>query len=123
MDSLKMSNQPAKQDLDGATLDTKIEVIVVPVSDVDRAKRFYENLGWRVDADFANGDDIRVVQFTPPGSQCSIHIGKGITSAVPGSVQGLWLIVDDMAAARAQLIERGADVSEPFHYEGIRGPR
>jgi catechol 2,3-dioxygenase-like lactoylglutathione lyase family enzyme len=122
MDTTQKSNQPATQDSNAATLDTKLEVIVLPVADVDRAKRFYANLGWRLDADFASGDS-RVVQFTPPGSQTSVHIGKGITTAVPGSVQGLWLIVEDIDAARAQLIERGADVSEPFHYEGIRGPR
>jgi catechol 2,3-dioxygenase-like lactoylglutathione lyase family enzyme len=103
-------------------VDLKLEVVVIPVSDVDRAKRFYEGLGWRLDADFA-GDDWRTVQFTPPGSPCSIHFGKGVTTAVPGSVQGLYLVVDDIDAARADLTARGADVSEPFHFAGIRGPR
>ena len=103
-------------------MDTKLEVVVIPVSDVDRSKRFYENLGWRLDADFA-GENFRIVQLTPPGSQCSIHFGKGLTTAVPGSVQGLILIVDDVEAARAELIRSGADVSELFHYDGIRGPR
>jgi catechol 2,3-dioxygenase-like lactoylglutathione lyase family enzyme len=92
------------------------------VSDVDRAKRFYQSLGWRLDADFA-GEDWRAVQLTPPGSPCSIHFGKGVTTAVPGSVQGLFLVVDDIEAARAELIAKGVDVSEPFHYAGIRGPR
>ncbi len=103
-------------------MDTKLEVVVIPVSDVDRAKRFYENLGWRLDADFA-GENFRIVQLTPPGSQCSIHFGKGLTTAVPGSVQGLILTVEDVEAARAELIRSGADVSELFHYDGIRGPR
>jgi catechol 2,3-dioxygenase-like lactoylglutathione lyase family enzyme len=101
-----------------ATVDLKLEVVILPVSDVDRAKRFYGGLGWRLDADFAAGDDWRVVQFTPPGSPCSIFVGKGITSAVPGSVQGNFLIVDDVAAARADLVTRGADVSEVFHFDG-----
>jgi catechol 2,3-dioxygenase-like lactoylglutathione lyase family enzyme len=101
-----------------ATVDLKLEVVVLPVSDVDRAKRFYGGLGWRLDADFAAGDDWRVVQFTPPGSPCSIFVGKGVTSAVPGSVQGNFLIVDDVAAARADLVRRGAEVSEVFHFDG-----
>ena len=85
-------------------VEMKLEVVVIPVSDVDRAKRFYEGLGWRLDADFA-GDDWRAVQLTPPGSPCSIHFGKGVTTAAPGSVQGLFLIVDDIEAARAELIK------------------
>jgi catechol 2,3-dioxygenase-like lactoylglutathione lyase family enzyme len=105
-----------------AHVDMKLEVVVIPVSDVDRAKRFYEGLGWRLDADFA-GDDWRAVQLTPPGSPASIHFGKGLTTAAPGSVQGLFLVVDDIETARAELIRNGADVSEPFHYAGIRGPR
>ena len=88
------------------------------MSDVDRAKRFYEGLGWRLDADFADGDDWRVVQLTPPGSPCSIIFGKGVTTAVPGSVQGMFLVVDDIEAARAELIGHGVDVSEVFHFEG-----
>jgi catechol 2,3-dioxygenase-like lactoylglutathione lyase family enzyme len=98
--------------------DTKLEVVVIPVSDVDRAKRFYEGLGWRLDADFATGEDFRIVQLTPPDSQCSIIFGKGITPSVPGSVQGLWLIVDDIEGARAQLVGHGAQVSEVFHFDG-----
>ena len=104
-------------------VDMKLEVVVIPVSDVDRAKRFYGSLGWRLDADFSSGDGVRVVQLTPPGSQCSIHFGKGITTAQPGSVQSLYLVVSDMEEARAALIGSGVDVSEVFHYGGIRGPR
>jgi catechol 2,3-dioxygenase-like lactoylglutathione lyase family enzyme len=101
-----------------ASVDLKLEVVVLPVSDVDRAKRFYEGLGWRVDADFANGDDWRLVQMTPPGSQTSVMFGRGFTTAVPGSVQGTFLVVDDVEAARAELIAHGVEVSEVFHFEG-----
>jgi len=101
-----------------ATTDLKLEVVVIPVSDVDRAKRFYEGLGWRLDADFASGDDWRLVQMTPPGSPCSLMFGKGFTPAAPGSAQGTFLVVDDLDAARTQLIGRGAEVSEVFHFEG-----
>ena len=104
------------------TLEMKLEVVAIPVSDVERAKRFYGGLGWRLDADFAVSDDFRVVQFTPPGSPCSIHFGKGVTSAVPGSAQGLYLIVSDIEAARAELLDRGADVSEVFHRAGPGKP-
>jgi catechol 2,3-dioxygenase-like lactoylglutathione lyase family enzyme len=96
----------------------KLEVVVVPVVDVDRAKEFYEALGWRLDADFVAGDDFRVVQLTPPGSQCSIIFGTGITSAAPGSADGLHLVVTDIEAARSELVSRGADVSEVFHDVG-----
>jgi catechol 2,3-dioxygenase-like lactoylglutathione lyase family enzyme len=96
----------------------KFEVVVIPVSDVDRAKRFYAALGWRLDIDFAASKEYRVVQFTPPGSACSIIFGIGITPAAPGSVQGLYLIVSDIAAARADLIDRGVKVSEPFYDAG-----
>ncbi len=92
------------------------------MSDVDRAKRFYGGLGWRLDADFVVGDDFRVVQFTPPGSPCSIHFGKGITSAAPGSASGLFLVVSDIEAARAELVDRGVDVSEVFHRAGPGKP-
>jgi catechol 2,3-dioxygenase-like lactoylglutathione lyase family enzyme len=105
-----------------AAVDLKLEVVVLPVSDVDRAKRFYEGLGWQLDADFS-GPDWRVVQMTPPGSPCSIQFGKGTTTAAPGSVQGTFLVVDDIEAARAALIGRGVDVSEVFHYAAGRGPR
>ena len=97
------------------SVDMKLEVVVIPVSDVDRAKRFYSNLGWRLDADFVRGDAFRGVQFTPPGSSCSIHFGTGITSAVPGSAQGLFLVVSDIEAARGELLARGVEVGEVFH--------
>jgi catechol 2,3-dioxygenase-like lactoylglutathione lyase family enzyme len=93
----------------------RLEVVVVPVSDVDRAKRFYESLGWRLDADLAVDDGYRVVQLTPPGSGCSIIFGTGVTSAPPGSFEGLQLSVYDIDAVRADLVARGVDVSEPFH--------
>jgi catechol 2,3-dioxygenase-like lactoylglutathione lyase family enzyme len=107
----------------GATVDLKLEAVIIPVSDVDRAKRFYEGLGWRLDADFTNGADWRGVQLTPPGSPCSIQFGKGVTTAVPGSAQGLYLTVSDIEAARAELVGHGVDVSEVFHYAGFGGPR
>ena len=100
-----------------ATTDLKLEVVVIPVSDVDRAKGFYENLGWRLDADFTNGEDWRLVQMTPPGSPCSVMFGKGFTPAAPGSVQGTFLVVDDLEAARAKLIGHGVNVSEVFHFD------
>ena len=103
--------------------DLKLEVVVIPVSDVDRAKRFYESLGWRLDADFKGANDWRGVQMTPPGSPCSIHFGKGITTAAPGSVRNTYLVVSDLAAARAELLARGAGVSEVLHYAGFGGPR
>ena len=93
----------------------KFEVVVIPVSDVDRAKEFYTKLGWRLDADFAAGDEWRVIQFTPPGSGCSIIFGKNVTAAAPGSAQGLYLIVSDIEAARQELLGRGIQVSEAFH--------
>jgi predicted enzyme related to lactoylglutathione lyase len=98
--------------------DMKFEVVVIPVSDVDRAKQFYAALGWRLDIDFAASTQYRVVQFTPPGSGCSIIFGIGITPTAPGSVQGLYLIVSDIEDARAELIDRGVKVSEPFHDAG-----
>jgi catechol 2,3-dioxygenase-like lactoylglutathione lyase family enzyme len=103
--------------------DMKLEVVVVPVSDVDRAKRFYQGLGWRLDADFSGPDNWRGVQMTPPGSACSIHFGRGITTAAPGSVQNLYLVVTELDEARADLIAGGAEVSEPFHYTAFGGPR
>jgi catechol 2,3-dioxygenase-like lactoylglutathione lyase family enzyme len=96
-------------------VDMKLEVVVIPVADVDRAKRFYGGLGWRLDADIARGDAFRVVQFTPPGSPCSIHFGIGLTSAAPGSALGNYLVVSDIEAARAELAARGVDVSDVFH--------
>jgi catechol 2,3-dioxygenase-like lactoylglutathione lyase family enzyme len=99
-------------------VDMKLEVVTVPVSDVDRAKSFYEGLGWRLDADFDVSDDIRAVQFTPTHSECSIAFGKGLTTAAPGSAQRLELVVSDIDAAREDLIGRGVEVSEPFHRDG-----
>ena len=100
------------------TVDMKFEVVVIPVSDVDRAKEFYGRLGWRLDADYDNGDDFRVIQFTPPGSGCSVIFGKNVTAAAPGSAQGLYLIVSDIEAARDELVGRGVEVSEVFHDAG-----
>ena len=97
-------------------LDMKLEVVLIGVSDVDRAKAFYENLGWRLDADFAAGDGFRVLQLTPPNSEASIIFGKGVTSAEPGAADSLVLAVDDVNAARDDLLARGVDVSEVFHY-------
>ena len=99
-------------------LDTKLEVVVIPVSDVDRAKDFYTRLGWRLDADFASGDDWRVIQFTPPGSPSSVIFGKNVTAAAPGSAQGLYLVVSDIEAARSELLARGVAVSDVFHNAG-----
>ena len=95
--------------------DLKLEVVLIPVSDVDRSKKFYEDLGWTLDADFGVGEAFRIVQFTPPGSGCSTGFGKGVTPAAPGSAKGLELIVSDIVAVRAELAERGLDVSEVFH--------
>jgi catechol 2,3-dioxygenase-like lactoylglutathione lyase family enzyme len=99
-------------------VDLKLEVVVIPVSDVDRAKAFYTRLGWRLDADFASGNEWRVIQFTPPGSACSVIFGKNVTAAAPGSARGLYLIVSDLETARKDLLERGIDVSKPFHGAG-----
>jgi catechol 2,3-dioxygenase-like lactoylglutathione lyase family enzyme len=101
-----------------AKVDMKFEIVVIPVTDVDRAKEFYGRLGWRLDADFGT-DKFRVIQFTPPGSGCSVIFGENVTGAVPGSAQGLYLIVSDIAAARAELLGRGIKVSEVFHNEGV----
>lgn len=99
-------------------MDMKLEVVVLPVADVDRAKDFYTRLGWRQDADYAGGSDFRVVQLTPPGSGCSVIFGTGVTTAAPGSSQGLQLAVKDIETARADLAARGADMSEVFHDTG-----
>ena len=122
MNSTPMSNEHAARTPTAGMVDMKLEVVVIPVSDVDRAKRFYGNLGWRLDADFAVGSEFRVVQFTPPGSPCSIHFGTGVTSAVPGSARGLYLIASDIEAARADLAGRGVDVSAVFHRAGPGQP-
>src|ERR1700755_2451585 len=102
-----------------AKVDMKFEIVVIPVSDVSRAKEFYAGLGWRLDADYDNGSDFRVIQFTPPGSGCSVIFGKNVTAAAPGSAQGLYLIVSDIAAARNEFLRRGVEVSEVFHNEGV----
>jgi catechol 2,3-dioxygenase-like lactoylglutathione lyase family enzyme len=101
-------------------MDMKLEVVVLGVADVDRAKRFYEGLGWRLDADFVLAPDARVVQFTPPGSAASIHFGKGLTPLAPGALQSLYLVVSDLEAARADLAARGVAVSEVLHREAGR---
>jgi catechol 2,3-dioxygenase-like lactoylglutathione lyase family enzyme len=110
---------------EGGTIAMKLEVVTLPVSDVDRAKRFYQGLGWRLDADFVLDDDVRAVQLTPPQSGCSIAFGKGLTTAEPGSAQRLELIVNDIEAARDDLIRRGVEVGELFHLDGasfVPGP-
>jgi catechol 2,3-dioxygenase-like lactoylglutathione lyase family enzyme len=116
MSNTDMSSEIAAANARG--LDMKLEIVVIPVSDVDRAKSFYSNLGWRLDADFAAGDDWRVIQFTPPGSGCSVIFGKNVTAAAPGSAQGLYLIVSDVEAARNELLGRGVKVGEVFHATG-----
>lgn len=98
-------------------VDMKFELTVIPVSDVDRAKEFYSRLGWRKDAEFADGADFRIMQFTPPGSSASVIFGKSVTPATPGSAQGMYLVVSDIEAARKELLERGVAVSEVFHGE------
>ena len=114
MSSVQAGSRPVEAETRGAA-DLKLEVVVIPVADVDRAKEFYGSLGWRLDADFPFDNGFRVVQFTPPGSGCSIQFGTNITSAAPGSAQGLYLIVSDIEAARDELVARGAEVSEVFH--------
>ena len=104
----------ATSDASVAGIDMKFEIVVIPVSDVGRAKEFYAKLGWRLDADFAAGDDWRGIQFTPPGSGCSVIFGKNVTAATPGSAQGLYLVVSDIAA-RDELLRRGVKISEVFH--------
>jgi catechol 2,3-dioxygenase-like lactoylglutathione lyase family enzyme len=99
--------------------DMKLEIVVIPVSDIDRAKAFYERLGWRLDAEFVDGADFRIMQFTPPGSGCSIIFGKNVTAAAPGSAQGLYLVVSDITAACDELRGRGVEVSEVFHSDGV----
>lgn len=98
--------------------DMKLEIVIIPVSDLDRAKAFYERLGWRLDAEFVEGADFRIMQFTPPGSGCSIIFGKNVTAAAPGSAQGLYLVVSDIVAACEELRGRGVEVSEVFHSDG-----
>ncbi len=115
----EVSGSDATLDASVARVDMKLEIVVIPVSDVDRAKQFYANLGWRLDADYDNGSDFRVIQFTPPGSGCSVIFGRNVTGAAPGSAQGLYLIVSNIAAARRELLDRGVEVSEVFHNAGV----
>jgi catechol 2,3-dioxygenase-like lactoylglutathione lyase family enzyme len=118
MSTTAIRSKDATSDARVGKVDLKLEVVTIPVSDVDRAKEFYGGLGWRLDADFsARGS--RVVQFTPPGSDCSIHFGTNLTPVAPGSAQSLWLIVSDIDAARDELVKRGVEVSEVFHFAGF----
>ena len=117
MSTTAVRSKNATPDARVGKLDLKLEVVTIPVSDVDRAKTFYESLGWRLDADFTTPDD-HVVQFTPPGSPCSIHFGTNLTTAAPGSAQGM-LIVYDIKAAREELVRRGVEASEVFHLPGF----
>jgi catechol 2,3-dioxygenase-like lactoylglutathione lyase family enzyme len=115
-----MSTKPvrindATSDAKAAPVGMKFEIVVIPVSDVDRAKEFYGRLGWRLDADYDSGKDFRVIQFTPPGSGCSVIFGKNVTAAAPGSAEGLYLIVSDIEAARKELLDCGVEISEVFH--------
>src|SRR5580765_6970343 len=112
-------NESSSDNVGVRGVDMKLEIVVIPVSDVDRAKEFYGRLGWRLDADFAAGDDFRVIQFTPPGSGCSVIFGKNVTAAAPGSARGLYLIVSDIQAARDELLGRGVEVTEVFHSDGV----
>jgi catechol 2,3-dioxygenase-like lactoylglutathione lyase family enzyme len=115
MGTADVRSKDASGTVNVTNVDLKFEVVVIPVADADRAKEFYSGLGWRLDADFPFDNGFRVVQFTPPGSGCSVQFGTNITSAAPGSAQGLYLIVSDIDAARDDLAARGADVSEVFH--------
>src|ERR1700688_3984572 len=115
MSTTQTSNEHATDTPTAAKVDLKLEVVVIPVSDVDRAKRFYGSLGWRLDADFRFDNGFLVVQFTPPGSGCSVQFGANITSALPGSAQGLYLVVSNIEAARDDLAARAAEVSDVYH--------
>jgi catechol 2,3-dioxygenase-like lactoylglutathione lyase family enzyme len=119
MSSTQISNEHTTQTPGARTIDMKLEVVVIPVSDIDRAKRFYEGLRWRVDADLTSGDGSRVVQLTPPGSPCSIHLRQ--TNPDGAHSAGTWLIVSDIEAARAELADHGVEVSEVFHFAPGRG--
>jgi len=122
MSTTDASRQPSTPSASVQPGEMRLEVVVLPVSDVDRAKGFYQDLGWRLDADIARDDDFRVVQFTPPGSGCSIQFGTNIASAAPGSAESLYLIVSDIEATRNEMLARGVKVSEVFH-EGAPGAR
>src|ERR1700722_12544093 len=114
MATLSAVNKEPASGARAAKVDMKFEVVVIPVTDVDRSKAFYTKLGWRLDADFSFDNGFRIVQFTPPGSGCSVQFGTKITTAAPGSAQGLYLIVSDVEAARKELVGRGIEVSEVF---------
>jgi catechol 2,3-dioxygenase-like lactoylglutathione lyase family enzyme len=118
MSSTQLSTDAATEASKAAAVAMRLEAVVVPVTDVERANRFYQRLGWRVDADVSAGDDYRLVHLTPPASKTSVVFGKGVTSAAPGSLDGVVLVVDDIAAARDELLSRGVDVSELFHDAG-----
>ena len=118
MSNNEVLSSDATSNASAARVDFKLEVVVIPVSDADRAKEFYTRLGWRLDADFPAGDDFRVIQFTPPGSGCSVISGKNVTAAAPGSALELYLVVSDLEAARGELLGRGVKVSEVFHDAG-----
>jgi catechol 2,3-dioxygenase-like lactoylglutathione lyase family enzyme len=118
MSDTSTRSERAVETSDGATFDMKLEIVVISVTDVDRAKRFYRELGWRLDLDYKAEDGYRVIQYTPPGSGCSVMFGRNITAAEPGSAQGLYLIVTDLEAARKELLRRGIEISEPSHDTG-----
>lgn len=118
MATIEIERETETRPSSSRSVDLKLEVVVIPVSDVDRAKAFYARLGWRLDADFSSGNDWRVIQFTPPGSACSLIFGRNVTAAAPGSARGLYLIVSDLEAARQELLDRGVEVSAPFHGAG-----
>ncbi|MGW6904235.1 VOC family protein [Streptomyces sp. NPDC054940] len=115
MSTLQAHKDGATDVVQDPTINMSLEVIVIPVVDVDRALRFYRSLGWRLDADYEAGSEFRIVQVTPPGSVSSVIFGRGVTSVAPGSAQGLYLVVSDIDRARADLVDRGVDVSEVFH--------
>ena len=117
-----VSIESSSESVDVPTCDFRLEVVTLPVSDVDRAKRFYQRLGWRLDADIVRGDAFRVVQVTPPHSPCSVAFGTGVTTGEPGSVKRLLLVVDDVDVAREDVRRRGVEVSEVFHLDGGRAP-
>jgi catechol 2,3-dioxygenase-like lactoylglutathione lyase family enzyme len=118
MSTKEVSKNEGTKSTSVADLDTKLEIVVIPVSDIDRAKEFYSGLGWRLDADYDNGSDFRIIQFTPPGSGWSVIFGRNVTGAAPGSARGLYLIVSDIQAARNDLFRRGVKISEVFHGAG-----
>ncbi|MGD0441797.1 MAG: VOC family protein [Acidimicrobiales bacterium] len=122
MSTTDVSRETSKMMSRSTAVATNLEVVVIPVSDVDRAKEFYGRLGWRLDADVASGDDFRLIQFTPSGSGCAIQFGLNLTASAPGSAQGIYLIVSDVEAAREELVACGAEVSALFH-EGSPGAR